>query len=51
MATTNDLPTKEDLVYENEYAKTKEDPNFKGVPADKQELYLSYTAKDDEWKA
>jgi hypothetical protein len=52
MAIVNDLSSKEDEpVYENEYAKTKEDPNFKGVPADKQQLYLGYAAKDDEWKA
>lgn len=51
MATVGDMASKEDAVYENEYAKTKEDFNFKGVPADKQQLYLSYAAKDDEWKA
>jgi hypothetical protein len=52
MAIVNDLSSKEDEpVYENEYAKTKEDPNFKGVPADKQQLYLGYAAKDDGWKA
>lgn len=51
MATVSDMSSKEDAIYENEYAKTKEDPCFKGVPADKHQLYLSYAAKDDEWKA
>jgi hypothetical protein len=51
MAAVSDMPSKEEAVYENEYAKTKEGSHFKGVPADKLQLYLSYAAKDDEWKA
>lgn len=51
MSTTSDTPPKEDEVHHMEYVKTKDTAIFKGVSADKQQLYLSYTAKDDEWKA
>jgi hypothetical protein len=51
MAAVSDTPSKENPVYEDEYAKTKDNLEFKGVPADKLQLYLSYAAKDNEWKA
>jgi outer membrane phospholipase A len=51
MASTRSTPPKEDAVHQMEYVKTKDTAVFKGVSADKQQLYLSYTARDDEWKA
>jgi hypothetical protein len=48
----NDLTSKEGSIHQDEYPqKNVKNPMFKGVSVEKQQLYLSYAAKDDEWKS
>jgi hypothetical protein len=48
MATTEH---KEGSIHQDEYpSKAPNNPMFKGVSVEKQQIYLSYAAKDEEWK-
>jgi hypothetical protein len=52
MAAISDFPGKRGSIHQDEYPqKIVDNPMFKGVSVEKQHLYLSYAAKDDEWKA
>jgi hypothetical protein len=51
MDTKTDLPLKKGSVHQDEFPqKHIDNPMFKGVSVEKQQIYLSYAAKDDEWK-
>ncbi|CAG8974116.1 hypothetical protein HYALB_00002752 [Hymenoscyphus albidus] len=45
------LADQQPAISEDEFVKPNEEPHLKGIPEDKRELYLSYAAKDAEWKA
>lgn len=51
MASANKLVDEQDAINEDEYSQINEEPHLKGLPEDKRQLYLSYAAKDAEWKA
>ena len=51
MATTENTLAKQDSLHQDEYPqKLVDNPMFKGVSVEKQQIFLSYAAQDDEWK-